>query len=182
MIRMTTMSHLHGDVTLNSTPTQRTRRSALSVQSIDCKFLFEDLIFFAKKYHRDTYPLAHHRHSVFMFGISIPCLKLGKNPSPTRHKSCIFCNATPENGFDIVWEVCLYSLFCIKLDNNLFALCQDETFMAFNDYKPAAQHHMLVIPKLHVRTYLSASERRRVLILPLGNIRRLEKSAIGLSE
>jgi len=38
-----------------------------------------------------------------------------------------------------------------------------ETLIAFADHKPAAQHHILVIPKSHVR-----------------NVRQLDKSAVGL--
>ena len=100
--------------------------------------------------------LAHHCHSAFMFGISIPRLKVmnfSHSPTPVTHKSCVFCNITPENGFDVVWEACVYSSSGIKLNNNSFAIFQDETFIAFNDYKPAAQHHILVIPKSHVRMY-----------------------------
>lgn len=89
-----------------------------------------------------------------MFGILtylLSCLKSTKcDRSPPQseteavtHKSCKFCRISPENGFDVIWE--------------------DEAFVAFNDYKPAARHHILIIPRPHTT-----------------NVRHLRKSATGL--
>ncbi|ODO07381.1 hypothetical protein L198_00960 [Cryptococcus wingfieldii CBS 7118] len=44
-------------------------------------------------------------------------------------KSCIFCNATRENGFAVIYE--------------------DEEFVAFHDRTPRAKEHILVIPRAH---------------------------------
>lgn len=43
---------------------------------------------------------------------------------------CVFCNPTPEKGFDIVLE--------------------EERFIAFRDRDPAAAHHLLAIPREHI--------------------------------
>ncbi|TFK73227.1 HIT-like protein [Pluteus cervinus] len=43
---------------------------------------------------------------------------------------CRFCNVSEKNGFDVVWE--------------------NEIFIAFRDYRPAATHHILLIPKRHI--------------------------------
>lgn len=47
-----------------------------------------------------------------------------------RSKPCIFCHVSPNNGFDVVWE--------------------DKDFIAFHDYRPAAEQHLQVIPKSHI--------------------------------
>ncbi|TFK34608.1 HIT-like protein [Crucibulum laeve] len=52
--------------------------------------------------------------------------------SPLIRDKCIFCHATPQNGFNVVWE--------------------DEAFIAFKDHKPASMHHFLVITKAHVES------------------------------
>ncbi|KJA25024.1 hypothetical protein HYPSUDRAFT_135279 [Hypholoma sublateritium FD-334 SS-4] len=46
--------------------------------------------------------------------------------------SCKFCHASVENGFNVVYE--------------------DELFLAFQDRRPAAQHHYLVIPRKHIES------------------------------
>jgi len=48
---------------------------------------------------------------------------------------CIFCHATAQNGFQIVWE--------------------DDTYEVFYDYRPAAARHLLVIPKRHIESVKS---------------------------
>ncbi|OBZ72014.1 Histidine triad nucleotide-binding protein 3, partial [Grifola frondosa] len=48
----------------------------------------------------------------------------------TQVDHCIFCNASGENGFDIVWE--------------------DDTYIAFRDRNPSSLHHLQVIPKRHI--------------------------------
>ncbi|KZV68184.1 HIT-like protein [Peniophora sp. CONT] len=50
---------------------------------------------------------------------------------PSRAKaSCVFCDVTKENGFNVQYE--------------------DSDYIVFNDRSPAALHHMLVIPRKHV--------------------------------
>lgn len=49
--------------------------------------------------------------------------------------SCTFCNASIENGFNIVYE--------------------DDSLMAFEDRKPASLYHFLVIPKRHIESVRS---------------------------
>ncbi|KZT73569.1 hypothetical protein DAEQUDRAFT_661907 [Daedalea quercina L-15889] len=43
---------------------------------------------------------------------------------------CVFCDVSRAKGFNIVWE--------------------DECFTVFADRNPAAAHHLLVIPKIHI--------------------------------
>ncbi|KAI5892720.1 HIT-like protein [Schizophyllum commune H4-8] len=47
------------------------------------------------------------------------------------HPDCIFCDVTPEKGFNVV--------------------AQDDKFVAFHDRNPASKVHVLVIPKDHHR-------------------------------
>ncbi|KAI0784537.1 HIT-like protein [Abortiporus biennis] len=44
--------------------------------------------------------------------------------------NCIFCNISVDNGFDVEWE--------------------NDEFIVFADYRPAAQYHFLVVPKTHI--------------------------------
>ncbi|KAF9483192.1 HIT-like protein [Pholiota conissans] len=46
--------------------------------------------------------------------------------------SCHFCHATVQNGFRVVYE--------------------DDSFVAFEDRKPASVHHYLVIPRKHIES------------------------------
>lgn len=48
----------------------------------------------------------------------------------TGSEACIFCHVSQDNGFNVVWE--------------------DDTFIAFSDYRPAAEQHLQVIPKSHI--------------------------------
>ncbi|KAL6298642.1 HIT-like protein [Sparassis latifolia] len=45
---------------------------------------------------------------------------------------CMFCHATPENGFDVVWE--------------------NDTYTVFKDNRPATVQHFQVIPKRHIES------------------------------
>ncbi|PBK67836.1 HIT-like protein [Armillaria solidipes] len=53
----------------------------------------------------------------------------------TYVKSCVFCNVSKENGFNILWE--------------------DDKFIAFYDRDPACRHHVQLIPKAHIRMFVS---------------------------
>lgn len=37
-----------------------------------------------------------------------------------------------------------------KVQKSDYGLLQDDTFVAFEDIRPAAKHHLLVTPKAHV--------------------------------
>lgn len=67
-----------------------------------------------------------------------------RKPNP-----CIFCNVSAENGFKITYEArCIYDLTYLRLKFYL----QDESFVAFEDLKPAGTVHYLLIPKKHIRS------------------------------
>ncbi|KAI0259091.1 HIT-like protein [Gloeopeniophorella convolvens] len=58
--------------------------------------------------------------------------------SPPRVKDCVFCDVSRENGFAIVYE--------------------DEEFVVFKDRRPAALHHLLVIPRRHIGSVKALSK------------------------
>ncbi|KAH9902958.1 HIT-like protein [Cubamyces lactineus] len=49
--------------------------------------------------------------------------------------ACIFCGATRENGFNIVWE--------------------NEYYAVFTDINPSSQHHLQIVPKKHIESVKS---------------------------
>ncbi|ETW82724.1 hypothetical protein HETIRDRAFT_242619, partial [Heterobasidion irregulare TC 32-1] len=51
---------------------------------------------------------------------------------------CVFCNITSKNGFNIV--------------------CEDEKYVVIRDRRPAASHHVLVIPRRHVESVKDLSK------------------------
>ncbi|KAM5530878.1 hypothetical protein V8D89_015463 [Ganoderma adspersum] len=53
-------------------------------------------------------------------------------PDASPHPFCIFCGASKENGFNIVWE------------NDVYAV--------FTDINPSAEHHLQIIPKRHIES------------------------------
>ncbi|KAL0945497.1 hypothetical protein HGRIS_000981 [Hohenbuehelia grisea] len=55
-----------------------------------------------------------------------------------REKACIFCAVSVENGFDIVWE--------------------NQSFVAFRDHRPAALHHIQLIPRTHIESVKALSK------------------------
>ncbi|KAI8980126.1 HIT-like protein [Trametes punicea] len=57
---------------------------------------------------------------------------------PTPRHSCMFCGASKENGFNILWE--------------------NDKYMVFTDINPSAQHHFQVIPKKHIESVKSLDE------------------------
>ena len=69
---------------------------------------------------------------------------------PGRLPNCIFCDVSKEKGFDVVWQVRPPSNGqqspLLKSSMRL----QDDNFIVFNDYRPAASHHLLVIPRKHI--------------------------------
>ncbi|PCH42518.1 HIT-like protein [Wolfiporia cocos MD-104 SS10] len=62
----------------------------------------------------------------------------------------MFCNVSPENGFIIVWE--------------------DETFIVFRDYKPAAMHHLQIIPKQHIDNVKCLSQTDASMVIRMSEI------------
>ncbi|KAK0444086.1 HIT-like protein [Armillaria borealis] len=56
----------------------------------------------------------------------------------TYVKSCVFCNVSKENGFNVLWE--------------------DDKFIAFYDRDPACRHHVQLIPKAHIRSVKSLTK------------------------
>ncbi|KAJ7266553.1 HIT-like protein [Mycena rebaudengoi] len=63
---------------------------------------------------------------------------------------CAFCQVTQSEGFNIVYE--------------------DETFVAFQDHKPAAVHHIQVIPKRHIKSVKSLQKQDLDLVINMKNI------------
>ncbi|KAI0635857.1 HIT-like protein [Trametes polyzona] len=54
---------------------------------------------------------------------------------PCSHRPCIFCGASKENGFNVVWE--------------------NEHYTVFTDINPSAQHHLQIVPKAHIESVKS---------------------------
>ncbi|KIM85053.1 hypothetical protein PILCRDRAFT_817891 [Piloderma croceum F 1598] len=65
--------------------------------------------------------------SFFKFRLQTEAIQLAEGSIP-----CKFCNISPKNGFKIVWE--------------------DDTFVAFEDIRPAAMHHLQITPKKHIES------------------------------
>ncbi|EKM53796.1 uncharacterized protein PHACADRAFT_148600 [Phanerochaete carnosa HHB-10118-sp] len=63
---------------------------------------------------------------------------------------CVFCNASAARGFNIVWE--------------------DDEFIAFSDRSPAAQHHVLLIPKRHIDSIKSLHQADVALVERMNEI------------
>ena len=107
--------------------------------------------------------------------------------APSKQRSCIFCHVSPENGFKVVWEVRSNQIRCGGICSSTLKLLlhwcgQDETFIAFQDHKPAAQHHLLIIPRSHIRKRepFSACSRVNIGTGSSGSVRSLRKSAVHL--
>lgn len=77
------------------------------------------------------------------------------NSSPSSHSGCIFCGASKENGFNVIWEVsmCL-CVFCCSTGANACACLKDDYYTVFTDINPSAEHHLQLIPKQHIGKYL----------------------------
>ena len=76
-----------------------------------------------------------------------------------RLESCKFCDVSTTKGFKIVWEVRRIMIPGLMLYGAPFilTLSQDETFVAFEDIKPAAMHHLQLVPKKHIGETLNHS-------------------------
>ncbi|KAF8156281.1 hypothetical protein K438DRAFT_352292 [Mycena galopus ATCC 62051] len=59
-------------------------------------------------------------------------------------KRCPFCDVSSENGFNVVYE--------------------DELFVAFLDRKPAAEHHIQLVPKRHITSVKSLRKQDAELV------------------
>ncbi|KAF8151030.1 HIT-like domain-containing protein [Crassisporium funariophilum] len=70
--------------------------------------------------------------------------------SPNVLESCTFCHASNENGFKIAYE--------------------DDSFVAFEDRKPASTFHFLVIPKGHIESVRSLRKADVILVKDMENI------------
>ena len=70
-------------------------------------------------------------------------------PHASLHPCCIFCGASKENGFNVVWEVSQMSCFCSIMYVN-FNTVQNDVYTVFTDINPSAEHHLQVIPKRHI--------------------------------
>ncbi|KAI1797192.1 HIT-like protein [Ganoderma leucocontextum] len=53
-------------------------------------------------------------------------------PDASPHPFCIFCGASKEKGFNIVWE--------------------NDGYAVFTDINPSAEHHLQIIPKRHIES------------------------------
>ncbi|KAI0787732.1 HIT-like protein [Fomes fomentarius] len=54
------------------------------------------------------------------------------DPRASSHPCCIFCGASKEKGFNVVWE--------------------NECYTVFTDINPSAEHHLQIIPKRHIES------------------------------
>ncbi|KAF8151248.1 HIT-like protein [Mycena galopus ATCC 62051] len=59
-------------------------------------------------------------------------------------KRCPFCDVSSKNGFNVVYE--------------------DELFVAFLDRKPAAEHHIQLVPKRHITSVKSLRKQDAELV------------------
>ncbi|RPD61218.1 HIT-like protein [Lentinus tigrinus ALCF2SS1-7] len=57
---------------------------------------------------------------------------------------CVFCGASKENGFDVIWE--------------------NDRYIVFTDINPAAQHHLQVIPKRHIESVKSLRRADAIMV------------------
>ncbi|RDX57435.1 HIT-like protein [Lentinus brumalis] len=57
---------------------------------------------------------------------------------------CIFCGASKENGFNVVWE--------------------NDRYTVFTDINPSAQHHLQIIPKRHIESVKSLRQADAAMI------------------
>ncbi|KAJ6577604.1 HIT-like domain-containing protein [Mycena capillaripes] len=64
--------------------------------------------------------------------------------------ACAFCNVSAKHGFNILYE--------------------DELFVAFRDRKPAAEHHIQVVPKRHIASVKSLRKQDVKLVRSLKSI------------
>jgi diadenosine tetraphosphate (Ap4A) HIT family hydrolase len=67
---------------------------------------------------------------------------------PDRVAGCIFCDVSKDRGFDVVYEVDL--MMYNALHNLANQDHQDADYVAFKDIRPAALHHIQVVPKRHI--------------------------------
>jgi len=87
--------------------------------------------------------LLHSMFSFFNFRRQTGTIQLAEGSIP-----CKFCDISTKNGFKIVWEVCPSVLrHCLC---NSLTWSQDDTFVAFEDIRPAAMHHLQITPKKHI--------------------------------
>lgn len=73
--------------------------------------------------------------------------------SSRMSSNCVFCKiVTKETPSNILHEVgsCRLGI----LTTNITSTLQDDQFLVFPDISPAAQHHLLVIPKVTEDVYL----------------------------
>jgi len=76
--------------------------------------------------------------------------------------SCKFCDASAENGFNVVYE--------------------DESFLAFQDRRPAAQHHYLVIPRKHIESIKDLTQLDAQLIKQMNEVGHTVLNNLGVPE
>ncbi|RDB25869.1 Bifunctional adenosine 5'-phosphosulfate phosphorylase/adenylylsulfatase HINT4 [Hypsizygus marmoreus] len=107
-----------------------------------------------------------------MFSFFAACFPFPKRPNAAQQglpytqtssepKSCIFCHVSAENGFKVMWE--------------------DESFIAFHDYRPAAQQHLQIIPRSHIGEYAgTCPSGKESTEVSSASIKHLTKSNVAL--
>ncbi|KAF8872580.1 HIT-like protein [Infundibulicybe gibba] len=99
--------------------------------------------------------------------LSKPSTTLGlTNPDQVPHRGkvhpfCTFCKVSTETGFAILW--------------------QDHEFIAFRDRRPAAQHHILVIPIAHIPSVKTLRHTDAALVLQMEQIGHRLLDDLGVS-
>lgn len=63
--------------------------------------------------------------------------------------TCVFCQVSANNGFDVLWEV-RYTTLNLKEEILTQKGRKNEEFIAFRDHNPSATQHIQVIPKQHI--------------------------------
>ncbi|KDQ15865.1 hypothetical protein BOTBODRAFT_130585 [Botryobasidium botryosum FD-172 SS1] len=99
-----------------------------------------------------------------MFESLTSCIK--PHPSPLKTEGqlsiplgCTFCDVSKEKGFNIIAE--------------------DETLVVFRDRRPAALHHLLVVPKEHIGSVRELRKEHLPLLEKMGIAGRDALSSLG---
>ncbi|KAI0322550.1 HIT-like protein [Amylostereum chailletii] len=73
---------------------------------------------------------------------------------------CVFCHVTHERGFNIVYE--------------------DDKYIMFKDHKPAAEHHLLVIPRKHITSVKNLRKKDADMVKAMEHIGRSYLDELGI--
>ena len=75
------------------------------------------------------------------------------NSHVSSHSGCIFCGASKENGFNVIWEVRMPgNSSCLLI--MLTSVFKNDDYTMFTDINPSSAHHLQLIPKRHIGEYM----------------------------